>query len=51
MKETDHRVERPAVVAAHPGARRSHMFVVSIDQLIELGKSFVPLKIYINYLQ
>lgn len=48
MKETDHQVERPAVVAPHPGARWSQIFVANIDQLMELGKSFALSKICIN---
>jgi len=45
VKETDHRVERPAVVAPHPGARGSHIFAVKIDQLRFF---FLPSKICIS---
>lgn len=48
MKETDHQVERLAVVAPHPGARRSQIFVANIDQLMELRKSFALSKICNN---
>lgn len=51
MKETDHRVERSAVVAPHPGARRSHIFAVNIDQLRVFYLQRYALVLVSQYLQ